>query len=83
MNTACDIAIVGGGMVGLTLAALLREQGLKLLLLDADAPPRDDLPLQPDRYHRFRHFAWRGPFNRLLYMHYPNGGVHGLKLFGA
>lgn len=50
MNTACDIAIVGGGMVGLTLAALLREQGLKLLLLDADAPPRDDLPLQPDRY---------------------------------
>lgn len=51
MNHQCDIAIVGGGMVGLTLASLLREQGLKLLLLDAGpAPLADDAPLQPDRY---------------------------------
>ena len=54
--------------------------------LPAGSPWQPILPfarLQPDRYHRLRHFAWRGPFNRLLYMHYPNGGVHGLKLFGA
>ena len=38
--------------------------------------------LYPDTYHRFSNFANSGPFTHLLYMHYPNGGIHGLKVFG-
>lgn len=38
-----DIAIVGGGMVGATLACALADSGLKILMLDARAPePFDD-----------------------------------------
>ncbi len=40
-------------------------------------------PLQADTWHRFTDFENTGPFTHLLYMHYPNGGVHGLKLFGT
>lgn len=39
-------------------------------------------PLRPDTWHRFSKFAHTGPFTHLLYIHYPNGGIHGLKLFG-
>lgn len=40
-------------------------------------------PLKPDRWHRFTEFEHNGPFTHLLYIHYPNGGIHGLKLFGT
>lgn len=39
-------------------------------------------PLRADTWHRFTQFENQGPFTHLLYMHYPNGGIHGLKLFG-
>ncbi|MGK7890030.1 MAG: FAD-dependent hydroxylase [Leptolyngbyaceae cyanobacterium] len=35
----CDVAIVGGGIVGLTLAAALKQSGLNVMLLDKQ--PRD------------------------------------------
>lgn len=38
-------------------------------------------PLAADRYHRFRDLATSAPITHLLYMHYPNGGIHGLKVF--
>ena len=37
--------------------------------------------LAPDRYHRFRDLEPAGPVTHLLYMHYPNGGIHGLKAY--
>jgi len=37
--------------------------------------------LSPDTYHRFTNFEHKGPFSHLLYLHYPNGGIHGLKVF--
>ncbi len=37
--------------------------------------------LQPDTYHRFTDLDHHGPFSHLLYLHYPNGGIHGLKVF--
>lgn len=36
--------------------------------------------LDADKYHRFKPEI-TGPFTHILYMHYPNGGVHGLKIF--
>ena len=39
-------------------------------------------PLFPDRYHRFKNLEYHGLSTHLLYMHYPNGGIHGLKAFG-
>lgn len=38
--------------------------------------------LEADTYHRFKQFKNEGPFTHLLYLHYPNGGIHGLKVFG-
>lgn len=38
-------------------------------------------PLAPDRYHRFRDLQCGSPITHMLYMHYPNGGIHGLKAF--
>ncbi|MFN8611920.1 MAG: hypothetical protein U0931_30525 [Vulcanimicrobiota bacterium] len=38
--------------------------------------------LAADRYHRFRELEVHAPVTHLLYMHYPNGGIHGLKAFG-
>lgn len=35
--------------------------------------------LAADRYHRFRNLKCDQPITHLLYMHYPNGGIHGLK----
>jgi len=37
--------------------------------------------LEPDTYHRFTSLKENGPFSHLLYLHYPNGGIHGLKCF--
>ncbi|MEO1005566.1 MAG: FAD-dependent hydroxylase [Cyanobacteria bacterium J06638_38] len=34
----CDLAIVGGGIVGTTLAAALKDSGLKIILIEARAP---------------------------------------------
>lgn len=54
--------------------------------------PRDDgpwepilvhAPLRPDAYHRFTELKATGPFDRLLVMHFPNGGIHGLQVLSA
>ncbi len=39
--------------------------------------------LRPDAYHRFTSLQNEGPFDRLLVMHFPNGGIHGLRVLGA
>lgn len=39
--------------------------------------------LRPDAYHRFTSLQSRGPYDRLLVMHFPNGGIHGLQVLGA
>lgn len=52
---------------------------------DADGPWRPLLPfapLRPDTYHRFHDIAAHQPVTHILYTHYPNGGIHGLKMFG-
>jgi allantoicase len=49
----------------------------------AECPWQPVLPfaqLEADRYHRFTPEI-AGPFTHILYMHYPNGGIHGLKFF--
>lgn len=59
------------------------EFHIKLQLPD-NSPWQAILPfetLNPDTYHRFKAFENDGPFTHLLYMHYPNGGVHSLKVF--
>lgn len=38
--------------------------------------------LRPDAWHHFRELEYHEPITHLLYMHYPNGGIHGLKAFG-
>ena len=38
--------------------------------------------LKPDTYQRFETFETTGWFQHLLFLHYPNGGIHGLKAFG-
>jgi allantoicase len=40
-------------------------------------------PLSRDTYHRFRELETHSPVTHVLYMHYPNGGIHGLKMFAA
>src|SRR5262245_36114840 len=45
MHTECDVAIVGGGLAGLSLALALHATGLRLVLIEAHAPrplPEDD-----------------------------------------
>ena len=37
--------------------------------------------LHADTYHRFNSLKESGPFSHLLYLHYPNGGIHGLKCY--
>lgn len=39
--------------------------------------------LRPDTWHRFRQMEFSGEVTHLLYIHYPNGGIHGLKVFGV
>lgn len=58
------------------------------IMLDVaeDSPWTTVLPFEPlraDTWHRFTEFENNGPLTHLLYIHYPNGGVHGLKLFGT
>jgi len=39
-------------------------------------------PLAADTWHELNKIESNQPMQHLLYMHFPNGGVHGLKLFG-
>lgn len=39
--------------------------------------------LRPDTWHRFQELEYDASLTHLLYMHYPNGGIHGLKVFGT
>lgn len=41
------------------------------------------IPLSRDTFHRLRRLNKGGPYTHLLYMHFPNGGIHGLKAFGT
>jgi allantoicase len=55
------------------------------LHVDRNSPWKQLLPfapLRPDTYHRFSKLENRGPVTHILYMHYPNGGIHGLKVRG-
>ncbi len=57
-----------------------------MLHVEHESPWSPVLPfaaLRADTWHRFTTFENSGPFTHVLYMHYPNGGVHGLKLFGT
>jgi allantoicase len=38
--------------------------------------------LRPDTFHRFNDFDYDGKITHLLYMHYPNGGIHALRALG-
>ncbi|MBI2235098.1 MAG: hypothetical protein HYU57_09005 [Micavibrio aeruginosavorus] len=40
-------------------------------------------PLSPDTFHRFRDLAPAGKITHVLYMHYPNGGIHALRMYGT
>jgi allantoicase len=63
------------------------EQGLRQFQIQLHLPSSSWLPilpgarLFPDRYHRFRKLECPLAITHLLYMHYPNGGIHGLKAF--
>lgn len=51
---------------------------------EAGSPWKPILPfavLHADRFHRFE-AQLAGPVTHVLYMHYPNGGIHGLKMYG-
>ena len=39
LNLDCDLAIVGGGIVGTTLAAALKNSGLKIIIIEARPLP--------------------------------------------
>jgi len=64
------------------------DEGVKTFEIRLHAPGPQWYPLVPwsalfpDRYHRFRQVPCPHPITHLLYMHYPNGGIHGLKAFG-
>jgi len=38
--------------------------------------------LYPDTWHEFEKLESTEEVNTIFYMHYPNGGIHGLKVFG-
>ncbi len=39
--------------------------------------------LRADTWHQFREMEHHGPVSHILYSHYPNGGIHGLKVYGV
>lgn len=39
--------------------------------------------LRADALNRFTELDERGPFTHILFMHFPNGGIHGLRMYGA
>lgn len=70
----------------------LKEQGIKnprqfkiKLHMAPNSAWKKLLPfaaLSPDTYHRFNKLENAGAVTHILYMHYPNGGIHGLKVHG-
>src|SRR5205085_10704985 len=70
----------------------LKEKGEKdktncriRLHLPKGSPLQPVLPfarLMPDTYHRFNDLSV-DMATHVLYMHYPHGGIHGLKMFGT
>ncbi|TQV86225.1 hypothetical protein FKG94_01345 [Exilibacterium tricleocarpae] len=40
-------------------------------------------PLRPDTFHRFDQLRVNDAVTHILYMHYPNGGIHGLQVGGV
>lgn len=67
------------------LAQKYLEHGVKKFSIRLHLTGENWQPLLPhgelaaDRYHRFRNLQSHQPITHLLYMHYPNGGIHGLK----
>lgn len=49
MNRTVDIAIVGGGLVGLSLAAALARSPFSVVVIDAGKPPAPVEPVAPER----------------------------------
>ena len=37
--------------------------------------------LRADTWHQFREVEYQNPVTHILYIHYPNGGIHGLKVY--
>jgi allantoicase len=62
-----------------------KQKSFKIKLhIPANCPWQPLLPFAPltaDTFHRFRALEPRGKATHVLYMHYPNGGVHGLKMY--
>jgi allantoicase len=64
------------------------EEGVRQFDVRLHRPETRWLPLlnwgrlEPDRYHRFLSLSCSQAITHLLYMHYPNGGIHGLKALG-
>ncbi|HYD18583.1 MAG TPA: hypothetical protein VEF76_08905 [Patescibacteria group bacterium] len=71
----------------------LKEKGVKdneqfriVLHVPKGSPWKEIIPfapLSPDTYHRYRDVFDAGEVTHVLYMHYDNGGIHGLKMFGT
>lgn len=71
----------------------LKEKGVKnrkqfkiRLCVPDGSPWKAILPfatLQRDTWHSFKASKKAGTVTHVLYMHYPNGGIHGLKAFGT
>lgn len=65
----------------------LPERHFKIKLhIPEKSPWKPLLPfaqLTPDTFHRFHNLEKPGALTHVLYMHYPNGGVHGLRMFGS
>ncbi len=67
--------------------SVLNREKLKIVLHTPEGSPWKPLlpfaSLRPDTYNRFNDLEDRGAVSYVLYMHYPNGGIHGLKVFGT
>jgi 2-octaprenyl-6-methoxyphenol hydroxylase len=54
-----EIAIAGGGPVGLTLALALARRGFETLVFDAPPPPKAGKPINDSRAYFIAHGCWR------------------------
>ncbi len=55
----CDVAIAGGGPVGLTLALALARRGYETVVADAMAPPKPGKPVADSRAYFIAYGCWR------------------------
>jgi allantoicase len=39
--------------------------------------------LYPDTWHEYNDMATKGAMNAIYYMHFPHGGIHGLKIYSS